>query len=505
MRLFEDALANILAQAGISPWIAGLPRALIPASIGLIVLVFLVAGAGTARILLRMRRRQNEPDAGVRLRGAVYFATACIYANVFFWSTAEDFSGPFRVRFAILGTISATFAYAGYALWSVWLPRLRRRVPGSLRRGLDVLAMNAVLLLVLAEVALQGAAQFSHSPLLVTDRTPTAVRRTGGRQAPGSWHYNFPMNSGGHYDGEFVPRSASSRQIVISIGDSFSYGTVPHAYHFTTVAERESPGVEFYNMGYPRLGPSDYLDLMQREAIPLKPDLIVIQLFIGNDLAERPAFPAGPPAWHDADRYLLAIVWHRLQIMKRAKPAGRATTTEQPRMSVEQLATLYPWLTDPFLEKEGFTKDVHVDIELRNAQSVCLDDEATASSYQQLFTTIAAMDQVADSARVRLALVLIPGEFQVDDTLWNAIMQKSKQPMDRDRPQRLIRNWMAPRGRPVLDLLPILRAVPPLKDGHAHLYHLQETHFNARGNAVAGRALAHFADSLLSSRRPKSG
>jgi hypothetical protein len=94
--------------------------------------------------------------------------------------------------------------------------------------------------------------------------------------------------------------------------------------------------------------------------------------------------------------------------------------------------------------------------------------------------------------------VLIPGEFQVDDTLWNAMVQKSRHVMDRDRPQRLIRSWMAEQGLPVLDLLPILRAVPPLKDGRPHVYQLQETHFNARGNAVAGRALARFSDSLLS-------
>jgi hypothetical protein len=108
------------------------------------------------------------------------------------------------------------------------------------------------------------------------------------------------------------------------------------------------------------------------------------------------------------------------------------------------------------------------------------------------------MEQVADSANVRLAFVLIPGEFQVDDTLWHAMVQQSPQLIDRDRPQRLIQAWMAARGRPVLDLLPLLRAVPPLQDGRPHVYHLQETHFNARGNAVAGRALAHFSDSLLS-------
>ena len=43
---------------------------------------------------------------------------------------------------------------------------------------------------------------------------------------------------------------------------------------------------------------------------------------------------------------------------------------------------------------------------------------------------------------------------------------------------------------PLLDLLPVLRAVPAELDGARHLYHLRDTHFNVRGNRVAGTAIA---------------
>jgi hypothetical protein len=36
-----------------------------------------------------------------------------------------------------------------------------------------------------------------------------------------------------------------------------------------------------------------------------------------------------------------------------------------------------------------------------------------------------------------------------------------------------------------------------MADGRRHLNHLQDTHFNARGNQVAGEALARFVDSLM--------
>ena len=89
-------------------------------------------------------------------------------------------------------------------------------------------------------------------------------------------------------------------------------------------------------------------------------------------------------------------------------------------------------------------------------------------------------------------------EFQVEDELWDEILRSTDPPLDRDLPQRKTIEWMKSRGFAFLDLLPIMRKVAPLADGRRHLYHLQDMHFNARGNEVAGRALARFIESLLS-------
>src|SRR5581483_7407084 len=110
--------------------------------------------------------------------------------------------------------------------------------------------------------------------------------------------------------------SPTRGHVVASIGDSFSYGVVPHAFHFTTVAEEALPGVQIYNMGYPGLGPTDYLYLLQRRALPLQPDLIVVNLFVGNDIGDG-STGAGPRRWYDADSYLVPVVWFRLQMMRR--------------------------------------------------------------------------------------------------------------------------------------------------------------------------------------------
>jgi hypothetical protein len=454
-------------------------------------LVAILAMVEVGRAVWRWRQRQPEQGVILRLRVLLYAVLACLVVNVFILSTPEAFSGPFRVRHPILAEICATFFYGAYVLWLVLLPWLQRAFSVRVRRGLDVLCMNAVLVLVLAEVVLRFVAAFWSSPILVTESSSSQIRREAERQRPGSLRFSFPINQGGHYDTEFVGGPEAPDSLVVSIGDSFSYGMVPHAYHFTTVAEREYPGVEIYNMGYPGIGPSDYLYLLEHVALPLEPDLVVVQLFMGNDVTAGPSL-VGPPRWYDADSYLLAIVWYRLRILRRAERTDLAAVTEQANLTREELALQYPWLGDPLRESASLGREVFTELESRNAWAICLPHPGT---YEWLFGALASFERVAGD--VPLAFVLIPDEFQVEDDLWQEVESGSDEPLDRDLAQRTIVEWLESRGTPVLDLLPILRAVEPLEDGRRHLYHLRDTHFNARGNEVAGRALAGFVESLL--------
>ncbi len=90
----------------------------------------------------------------------------------------------------------------------------------------------------------------------------------------------------------------------------------------------------------------------------------------------------------------------------------------------------------------------------------------------------------------RLLLVLIPDEFQVNDTLYQRLLALGDKPgiYERDFPQRLIGAYAQRIGIRTLDLLPALRAAE--KQGRT--YHLRDTHWNARGNRVAGDEIADF-------------
>lgn len=447
----------------------------------LFVLITTIAIFGIVNVirLLRMwRRGETIADGAVRLRIWLYVAMGCLCWCVFVLSTPETFSGPFRLRFPIAAWITASLAYGiGCAL-----PRLRFRVSSRTRRRLDVIGMNVTVTLVLAEIVLQVASVFSSNPLLITESTSSQLRRDSERMEPGALRFSFPINSRGHYDTEFLPPAERSLPLVVCIGDSFSYGVVPHHYHYTTVAEREFPGAEIYNMGFPGLGPGDYLHLLVEEALPLDPDLVVIALFVGNDVVTEDG-SAPPTRWYDAQRYMVGIVWHRLQILRRAQ--GNDWTQDSPDTIDEALVGRYPWLVDPSLEKPSLGEDIYRELESRNAFVGAAD---LPGVYERFFAVLRKIEDAAGD--VPIAYLIIPDEYQVDDELWQTVVEKNDFPLQRDRPQRKIRQWAEAGDRDFVDLLPLLLAAEPLPDGKRHVYHLRDTHINARGNEIVGRALA---------------
>jgi len=444
------------------------------------VLTLLLGLIEVARILRRRMKRQVEADLALRLRALLYVLVLAVFLNVFFFS----------FQISLVSYISLTFAYGVYVVWSLRLPQLRRRIRPRVRRVVDVVCMNVALTLVLAELSLRIIATVWPTPILVTNQSSQQDLLAAYRPPAGSAPWGFQVNLSGFYDTEFLAAAASRERTVVCIGDSFSTGAaVPHALHFTTVCERHLQDTEIYNMGFPNIGPQAYLLLLKHEALPLNPDAIVVNLFIGNDLTD--GTEPNKPRWYDSDNFLVAVVWQRLKTILASK-LRRPETTGKLERTREQLLHDHPHLGDPLLEEPTFDRELFLTIESQRARDVCLPDEPKYQRFQQ------ALDDLKSAAGdVPLAFMLIPDEFQVEEGLWEAIAKRSETKLDRFYPQQRLVAWLESRGYPHLDLLPILRTVSPLADGQRHVYKLQDTHFNARGNEVTGKALAGFLETWL--------
>ncbi len=443
----------------------------------------------------------------------------------------QDMSvAPFRVLLycAVGGWLAYLVLFDGYVplafvwlsavalgLWALLLlaaPVLVQVLPAPAVRAADLAAFYLLVLVVGGEVGLRTLAQVRPSVLLARPNDLGQAQVAAGRYPPGTVRYGFPVNSTGHYDEEFVPKRPGER-LVVTIGDSFSAGVVPHFFHFTTVAERRLEGaVTIDNMGVPAIDPPGYLYLFLHEALPLHPDAVVVDLYLGNDVSYPlpPAEDVVARAWLDRQNILLLQVPRRLAKLAREGEGvrhglageGGGDTGDVFDGRAEALRRL-PWLADPLLEHETFNERSYLEVERTRFERLAeLDREGIARRLQPLLTLRRA------ARGIPVAVMVIPDEMQVNDQLWEAVRPPGATEQDRLASLALTRRWLEDHGFPTLDLYPLLRAVPPLGDGLRHVYHLRDTHFNARGNRVAGEALAELVAKLLGlpkSAGPESG
>ena len=373
--------------------------------------------------------------------------------------------------------------------------------PRSLARGIDLLLFTLAASALGLELGLRALSFVRPSALLATiDASPTRVLERN-RAKPGELRFGFPCNALGHYDDEFHVKRPGEK-LVACIGDSFSLGTVPHALHYTSVAER-TLGVEVDNFGVAGIGIPEYEYLLAHEALPLDPDVIVVAVFVGNDLdlanLGSEARDRWLRPWFDRERVLLWLVPERLARMREerrhnagnvARVQGESGAASAIDAQGGELAARFPWIADPLREEPTISLERFEALELERARQVCGLDDARFRPVER------ALDGLRELAGSRkLVLLVIPDEFQVEDELWRKIIA-SAPGLERDRGQRKLAEWCTASGTSELDLLPALRAVAPLDDGRRHVYHLRDTHFNARGNRIAGEELARYLRQL---------
>ena len=77
------------------------------------------------------------------------------------------------------------------------------------------------------------------------------------------------------------------------MGDSFAHSIVPYSRTFATIAERgleqalpnSYSRIAVHNLGVPAIGMPQYAYLLNEEVLALLPTLVVLAVFIGNDIA----------------------------------------------------------------------------------------------------------------------------------------------------------------------------------------------------------------------------
>lgn len=301
------------------------------------------------------------------------------------------------------------------------------------------------------------------------------------------------VNRHGFRDRDYPLRKPAGTFRIAGLGDSFVYGAVPVAENFLAVCEQRLRAAEpalrpqVLRIGCPGYSPEHLACLLERFVLGLDPDLVVLNLFVGNDVTGIPVrgrvvggrmyHPHSPIGWLDLARrsqlfqLVEGVVYRGLKRRLADQRAGAASPAA---------GAAAPAIGGLYLKILGNNMPVYLDPPDRRMRR--LWDEALGY--------LDRIDAACRDAGVPWLLVLIPAEEQVDEAVLKqaiAGLGLDREAVAIDSPQRRLRDWADRRDVPCLDLLPVMRAAHA---DTARLYLPEDTHWNRRGNAVAGAALA---------------
>lgn len=374
------------------------------------------------------------------------------------------------------------------------------------------LVVQAILCLLVLEIGLRVASGFSpnlasllYLPEVRTDlakmkTTEELMRSNPMGFVPGEVRGGFVLNSRGFRTKEYTgPRDPDELRI-LTIGDSFTFssGGVPWRYswsaHLERLLDRESRRpVEVLALGVPGVGPRFEKRLWELEGPRIRPDLVILAFFVGDDFLEEPGIrtesPATPPLLRLCASCRLARNLWRLE-RERRRVGGwpelepETSRGRTPGTELESYLSKY----DP--ERPTFSEESYLLLEWERSR-ICrpAHEEELDRLFRATASVIRDFHHSVRQRGARFLVLIIPDEYQVDEDLLHRMIEAHGSPqtqMSIERPQRRLAELLEREGIPHLDLLPALRRAQLSE----RQYRLRDTHWNIEGNRTAARALA---------------
>jgi SGNH hydrolase-like domain, acetyltransferase AlgX len=329
--------------------------------------------------------------------------------------------------------------------------------------GVRDAAIIAVITIVLCEIGLRMFHHFHPLPFFYTD----SYNRF--RVKPHSTFYGFKINSRGFHDVEFRAEKEPDVFRILGIGDSFAFGVVPYRFNYLTLIEeqlnRNGRRFELLNMGIPGLNPREYLALLLREGLELKPDMVLLSFFVGNDFVETAK----------VDR-----VYRYVYLANVLKYLYDLNT----RMANFDGSALKAYDDEGMLS----TSRAYVERALSLTGLFLKGGEKFEPLLANTMSHLGALARICKLYSIRLAVVIIPDELQVDTELHAQVIAASglaREAFDFDQPNARLTALLRGQGIDHLDLLPSFRET----SRHTRLYRRNDSHWNIKGNALAAELI----------------
>lgn len=343
--------------------------------------------------------------------------------------------------------------------------------------------------LALRSWALSGSSE-SRDHVVETDSLPITFRpHYQGR----IWDVPFRTNRYGFRGEEDFSASHGPEEVrVLSLGDSIGFGLgIPAKQHYTKVAQRLLKPLlphrilRVVNAGGQGYSPSSYAVFLQEQGIALRPDLVVVEIELCNDITdealigrrfhpERPKLPSAVTggryvvAW---DGNLLATYargpyfWERTYVwtdlLRRFLNLGNRLSPN--KFFQDRPANTYYTL--------GFDRFL-------------LSSERLESGWQAMFDTLQATGRYLTEKQIPFLLLIMPSRYIYEDHA-PAHCDFARSLVDRAA------SLSAQRG------LPHLNMTEPIREGGGASLFFDFAHLTAEGNRVVGRRLSREMTAIL--------
>lgn len=292
------------------------------------------------------------------------------------------------------------------------------------------------------------------------------------RGQPNAPDFDFHLNSKGFKDVEFKIQKAENTYRILGLGDSFAFSVVPYRYAYLTLLEdilnQRGKQTEVINMGIAGNGPKDYLALLESEGLELKPDMVLVSFFIGNDFLEE---KEEPKLYQYS--YVASFIDYVITIN-----SGLEGLVLHPNADYDDNA---PTFTDPvFISLESERSEIY------RKQNRQFESDLTAA-----LNYLIRIKQQCDARHIALAVALLPDEVQVNRAVQSRVLEvktfnSSPEDFDFTLPNRLLAARLKEQGIEVFDLLESFSGAA----GQTSLYKPKDTHWNIAGNKLAAEIIA---------------
>jgi hypothetical protein len=323
------------------------------------------------------------------------------------------------------------------------------------------------------------------------------------------------INSRG-YRGREYPWHAPAGFRILGLGDSFAFGYgVEEDDTYLARLERALAGrrAEVINAGLAGMGPDNEARLLAADGPGLRPDLVLVGFYVGNDLIDaatgvaRTRLRNGSPMVPEAilERWYRPLRPGRILPPPLARPAPGGLDLPLPfKDSLRRHSHLYRLVTGrvgrvqmAWRAPPAATASVDEFNPFRQ-EAFCLKSYPPEFdlAWQRAKDALGEIKAWCDGHGARLAVVVFPTEAQVYPERWEDVRRRfalRDEDFDLDKPQRILSEYAARSGIPLIDLLPVLRAA---RGTGGPLYFRRDIHWTPRGHKVAADEILRALESL---------